>query len=278
MPVKAVRLVRKMRGGAQAHLIEADNGRFYVVKFTNNPQHRRILVNEHIASSILQYLQISAPRTAVVQLTPSFLEANPDVYLQLGGSRIPVPPGWHFGSEFPGDPDRVAVFDFVPDALLAKVANAGDFAAVLAFDKWTGNADARQCVYLRTRIREFAPAWSDHPLTRGFVALMIDHGFIFNGPHWTFADSPVQGLYMRTCVYDGITGIDAFEPWLSRIRHFPEEEIDRALRHLPPEWVDDEDALHATLDRLLRRRGSVADLIADSARGRRSPFARWNVR
>jgi len=26
-----------MRGGAQSHLIEADDGGFYVVKFSNNP-------------------------------------------------------------------------------------------------------------------------------------------------------------------------------------------------------------------------------------------------
>ena len=46
MPLTAVRHVRKMRGGAQAHLLEADDGKWYVVKFRNNPQHRRVLVNE----------------------------------------------------------------------------------------------------------------------------------------------------------------------------------------------------------------------------------------
>jgi hypothetical protein len=46
MPVDACRLIRKMRGGAQAHLIQAADGHHYVVKFLNNPQHRRILVNE----------------------------------------------------------------------------------------------------------------------------------------------------------------------------------------------------------------------------------------
>jgi hypothetical protein len=58
MPVNARRFIRKMRGGAQAHLLEAEDGRYYVVKFVNNPQHRRILVNELIASEFLQYLQI----------------------------------------------------------------------------------------------------------------------------------------------------------------------------------------------------------------------------
>ena len=73
-----------MRGGAQAHLIEADDGRFYIVKFRNNPQHRRILVNEWIASAFLDYLNIAAPRTAIVRLSAEFLDANPDVHLQLG--------------------------------------------------------------------------------------------------------------------------------------------------------------------------------------------------
>ena len=53
MPIQATRLIRKMRGGAQAHLLECDDGHFYVVKFRNNPQHRRILINEWIASVFL---------------------------------------------------------------------------------------------------------------------------------------------------------------------------------------------------------------------------------
>ena len=61
MPLTAVRHVRKMRGGAQAHLLEADDGHWYVVKFRNNPQHRRVLVNELLCSAFLDYLKIAAP-------------------------------------------------------------------------------------------------------------------------------------------------------------------------------------------------------------------------
>jgi hypothetical protein len=39
-----------MRGGAQAHLMRADDGRFYVVKFQNNPQHLRVPANELLAT------------------------------------------------------------------------------------------------------------------------------------------------------------------------------------------------------------------------------------
>jgi len=67
MPLDARRYLRKMRGGAQAHLIECSDGNAYVVKFLNNPQHRRILVNELIASALLQHLQIAAPETALIR-------------------------------------------------------------------------------------------------------------------------------------------------------------------------------------------------------------------
>src|SRR3954452_11587598 len=101
MPVNARRFIRKMRGGAQSHLLEADDGNYYVVKFQNNPQHRRILVNEAIAGSILYHLQISAPETAIVRLSAEFLQANPEIHIQLGTTRAAVQPGWHFGSRHP---------------------------------------------------------------------------------------------------------------------------------------------------------------------------------
>src|SRR5215469_10711694 len=146
MPVQAVRHVRRMRGGAQAHLLEADDGNWYVVKFRNNPQHHRILANELISSVLLGYLKIAVPEFAVIEITREFLEANREVYMQIGSRRIEVEAGWHFGSRYPGDPARCAIYDFLPDALLAQVVNREDFRAILVFDKWASNADGRQCV------------------------------------------------------------------------------------------------------------------------------------
>src|SRR5215470_162877 len=109
MPVDALQLVRKMRGGAQAHLIEASDGHHYVVKFLNNPQHRRILVNEWIASVLLRYLGICTPEPAIVNIGEEFLARNPEAYIQLGSQRQAVLPGWHYGSRFPGHPARMVV-------------------------------------------------------------------------------------------------------------------------------------------------------------------------
>src|SRR5215468_1587698 len=123
MPLTAVRHARKMRGGAQAHLLQADDDSWYVVKFRNNPQHRRILVNESLSATILEYLRISAPETALIEVSPAFLAANPGLHIQLGSQRVAIEPGWQFGSRFPGDPAFLAVYDFLPDALLSKLVN-----------------------------------------------------------------------------------------------------------------------------------------------------------
>ena len=270
MPLTAIGHVRKMRGGAQAHLLEADDGNWYVVKFRNNPQHRRILVNEVASSALLDYLKIAVPATALIHVSEPFLAANPEVHLTLGTRQIAVEPGWHFGSRYPGDPARTAVYDFLPDALLGKVGNLDDFRAILVFDKWVANADGRQCVFYRALLDQAA---GSRP---GFVAHMIDHGFAFNGPHWDFPDSPLQGLYARRMVYEQVRSLDDFQPWLDQVRHFPEAVMDRAWKSIPPDWIaGEENELEGMLERLFERRKLVPELISACRDARTNPFPGW---
>jgi len=273
MPLTAVRHVRKMRGGAQSHLLEADDGCWYVVKFRNNPQHPRILVNELISSVLLSYLKIAAPETALIQMSAEFLAANPEIHLQLGTRTLAVEPGWHFGSRYPGDPARLAVYDFLPDALLPQVVNLADFRAILVFDKWVGNADGRQSVFYRAMVRKSERAAG---AKAGFVAHMIDHGFAFNGPHWEFNDSALQGLYARRLVYESVRSLDDFQPWLEQMVHFPEEVIDQAWKSIPAHWIaGEEDALAELLERLFERRARLPELISACRDVRTNPFPNW---
>jgi hypothetical protein len=276
MPVDARRLIRKMRGGAQAHLIEAADGHAYVVKFTNNPQHRRILVNEWIAAVFLQYLGIATPEASIIHVRPEFLEQNPEVCFQLGTRRGAVETSWHYGSRFPGDPARIVVYDFLPNTLIGQVVNRADFLGALAFDQWMGNADSRQAVFFRARLREWLPTFEAHPERLGFVAQMIDHGFVFDGPNWRLHDSPLHGLYHRPVVYAGVTGLDDFQPWLDRIVHFPEAVVDQAVKQIPPAWIEgDEDGLETLLEQALRRGRRVPDLLTACHRERANLFPNW---
>ena len=263
-----------MRGGAQAHLIEADDGRYYVVKFRNNPQHRRILLNEWVSGMFLRCLGITTPDSAVVDLSEEFLQRNPDVYIGLGSKKVRVEPGRHFGSAYPGTPDRDCVYDFLPDVLLDKVVNLSEFLGVLAFDKWAANTDSRQSVFYRPK--NGAATSYEYLVRKGFVVSMMDHGSVFDGGHWTYADSPLQGLYFRPVVYMNVRSFEDFQPWLDRIVHFPGNVVDDALKQVPAEWLDgDERALNELLTKLMARCKGVPDLIRESTRGRVNPFPNW---
>jgi hypothetical protein len=276
MPVSARQLIKKMRGGAQSHLIAGDDRESYVVKFTNNPQHRRILINEWLASAFLRYLQIHVPETALIQVSAAFLEQNPDVYFSVGSRRERVVPGLHFGSRMSVNPDKVAIFDFLPERLLEKIENRVEFLGTLVFDKWVGNADSRQAVFFRARAKTWTPLKGEAPARIGFFAQMIDHGFAFNGPHWEFRDTPLNGLYFRTSVYQQVTSLDSFQPWLDMVTNFPVEVIDAAWKEIPREWLDqDDDELEKLLEGLLKRRGRAGQLIEDVRRNRPSAFPNW---
>lgn len=267
MPVTATSWLRPMRGGSQTHLIKASDGHHYVIKLTNNPQGIRTLINEWFSQRILSHLKIPCPEVAVVELTADFLAANPKLGI-LRSQQITQPPaGWHFGSRYPGDPQVLAVYDILPDIQLVTCRNIHHFAAILAFDKWVANADSRQCVFYRARLADVLASEDKFPqpdsVMRGLVASMIDHGYAFNGIYWDFPDAPGYGMYYRAEVYRKVRGWADFEPWIERIRSFPDSVLDQALHELPTAWLpaNEQEAAIGLLERLLQRRTRVDRLI-----------------
>jgi hypothetical protein len=261
---QALEHIRRMRGGAQAHLMRCSDGAYYVVKFQNNPQHLRILVNELLATRLAARLGLPTPKVTVVEVSRELIEQTPELVVQLGAGREPCRPGFQFGSRFPGHPQESLVFDFLPDEQLREVDNLDEFAGMLVFDKWTCNTNGRQAIFYR------------EGSTANYLAMMIDQGFCFNAGEWSFPDAPLRGLYARQRVYEGVRGMEAFEPWLNRLDGIKEEELDEMAKEIPPDWYeDDQDALFQLLEQLLRRRRRVPELIEDARKSYRQPFPNW---
>jgi len=59
-----------MRGGAQAHLMRAEDDYFYVVKLQNNPQHVRVLANELLATRWPERIGLPVPLPEIIELSP----------------------------------------------------------------------------------------------------------------------------------------------------------------------------------------------------------------
>ncbi|MDX2269882.1 MAG: hypothetical protein NW208_17400 [Bryobacter sp.] len=279
MPPVATAYLRPMRGGSQTHLLGASDGHHYVVKLANNPQGRRVLVNEYLAWRILEYLKIPAQPASLIDIPADFLAATntpePRLGITLGRSFTPPLPGFHFGSRFPGSPLTTLVHDVIAENSLPMCRNLEHFWAILLFDKWTANSDSRQSVFFRALLADIKP---EDPAARGLITSFIDHGFCFNGPYWDFPDRPLAGLYHLRRVYLQVRGWAQFEPWLERIRSFPARVLDEAIREMPQTWFDEADLNHLPrlCETLLRRREKVPRLIEDLKDRHPDTFPYWS--
>lgn len=265
--LRALEQIRRMRGGAQSHLMRCSDDHYYVVKFQNNPQHRRILVNELLGTRLAARLGLPTVPVAIVDVSEELIRLTPELAMELPRARIPCQPGLQFGSRYPGDPRHLALHDFLPDEQLREVKNLHEFAGMLVFDKWTCNTNGRQTVFFN----------DEDGSTARYKTRMIDQGFCFNAGEWNFPDAPLRGLYARNRVYQGVTGMESFAPWLERLEGgMTERVLDEIIREIPPVWYEDDyDTLLRLLEQLHRRRPRVPDLILEAKRTNRQPFPNW---
>ena len=264
--VLAVEQVKRMRGGAQAHLMRCANGGYYVVKFQNNPQGLRILANELLATRLARRIGLPSPEPEVVEVRDELIAHTEDLVIQLGRGRALCTAGKQFGSRYPGEPANTVVYDFLPDEQLRTVENLDDFCGVFVFDKWTCNTNGRQAIFYRKRGEE------------AYSAQMIDHGFCFNACEWNFPDAPLRGLYARHRVYERVRGPEAFEKWIARVERLSTEELGDECGEIPPEWYgNDADSVERLIEQLYRRRTQVRDLIVSSWKSSAQPFPNWRA-
>ena len=266
MPRRALEHIRRMRGGAQAHLLRCDDGAYYVTKFQNNPQHLRILANEMLCGLLAQALGLPVARPEVVEVEPQLIDGTPELRVHKAGKWEKCRSGFQFGSRFPGSPLQTLVYDLLPDERLGDVENLGDFAGMVLFDQWSCNTNGRQVIFV-----------AHAPPRRGYRVQMIDQGFCLNAGEWNFPDSPLRGLYHRHRVYAGIRGWESFEPWLTRLESLPPVALDQAAASVPPEWYNaDTEAMDRLLEQLDRRRQRIRELIAAAKNSSRQPFPNWS--
>lgn len=264
--VQAVEQTGRMRGGSQPHLMRCSDGNYYVVKFRNNPQHRRVLVNELLGTRLAALLGLPTLPFALVDVSRELICWTSDLAMEMPWGRVPCEPGVHFGSRYAGDPRRGRVDLEVPDYRLGEVENLRDFLGMLVFDQWTCNTDTRQVVF---------PEGSSSTL----MVRMIDQGCCFNGDRWTFPDRPLWGLYPQRLVYRSVRSLDDFEPWLTRLDKLGVEDIQECAKNIPSAWWRfDRYALLRLLDQLNHRRARIRELLIAVRNSAQQPFPNWMTR
>ena len=253
-PVEIKRIVRPVRGGSQARLVEGQDGHFYIAKFTANPQGNRTLVNEWIAQSIMAELGISTAPLRILRL-PAALR-NEELFFAVGDKKIPIEGEWHLGSLCPVNPETKVIFDFLPRRLLERVVNLNDFAKAFVFDRWCYQLDQRQAVFVRER----GSAEGQIRLR----AYCIDHGMAFAGSSWELHEATGHGLYIDPSIYSLVNMPEICEETVSRIEALTEGQIFAALATLPDCWLSpgDVELLNRLLKTLCKNRSGLRRAIA----------------
>jgi hypothetical protein len=266
--VLAVQAIRRMRGGAQSQLMLGADGKLWVVKFQNNPQHLRVLANELIATRIAEAVGLSVPASDVVEVTEWLVRHTAEMVIDHGHRVVErCAAGLQFGSQFVGGLMPGQVVDYLPEPQMDEVRNLGEFAGMLCVDKWTGNCNGRQAVFER------------RPRERKYRASFIDQGFCFNAGEWTFPDSPLRGVFGRNQVYARVTGWESFEPWLTRVEEFAAEGLGAIAEAVPPEWYGGDPAtIERLMETMLVRRSRVRELIGAFRESGREPFPNWGMK
>jgi hypothetical protein len=262
--VIAIQQIRRMRGGAQSHLMLASDNNLYVVKFSNNPQHVRVLANELLATRLAAAVGLTVPASEVIEVSDWLIQHTEELNIELRGGSQRCQAGLHYASRWVGGLMPGQTVDYLPQEQLLEVRNLGEFAGILALDKWTCNINGRQAVFQKGR-RE-----------RRYNATFIDQGYCFHAGDWKFVDAHLGGVFAENTVYRGVTGWASFEPWLNRIENLTPETAWAIAEIIPPEWYGgDLSALELLIDRLLARRARVRELIVGFGESARRPFPNW---
>jgi hypothetical protein len=262
--VIAIQQIRRMRGGAQSHLMLASDNNLYVVKFSNNPQHVRVLANELLATRLAEAVGLTVPASEVIEVSDWLIQHTEELNIELRGGTQRCQAGLHYASRWVGGLMPGQTVDYLPQEQLLEVRNLAEFAGILALDKWTCNINGRQAVFQKGR------------RDRRYNATFIDQGYCFHAGDWKFVDANLGGVFAENTVYRGVTGWASFEPWLSRIENFASETAWGIAEMIPPEWYGgDVSALEVLIDRLLARRVRVRELIVGFGESARRPFPNW---
>lgn len=247
--VFATKLIKKQRGTTQSVLTRCSDGAYYVLKFKNNPQGLNALVSEVVTARLGQLLGLPVPGYAFVDVSTALIAGSPSIVIVQGGVSLRYEAGVQFGSRTPLDGSgKTQVIDYMPASLAHCVDNLPTFAGALVLDSWTGLADYRPVVYVKSKESTvFSPIFIDHD--RSFAPFFAPQS------EGTFPASHLSEFY------DFVRGWGSFEPWLTIAETAGYQELEALVKGFPLEWEVPDRLGAQLLEYLLKRKTEIRTRI-----------------
>lgn len=230
--IQPVRHIQRMpRGSSRPQLILFSDGRKYIVKFKNNAQGTRALVNEYVAGRLARLLNLPVPPFQIVYIPQTFVRANPIL------SQYNFAPGYQFASEFMHNctlnPDKRRL------PVRANIINGGQLAGIMVFDQWVSNIDRKiRNVLFKKTSRQGR-----------YKIYMIDHGHSFsyhsfrNIPNCNWTPHTLRYLpqklkpnaFYQWCL-NQLHSPDELLRFVNRIEQLPDQQIYKVISSIPKDW------------------------------------------
>ena len=259
----ATKFQRKMRGGSQSSLLQAEDGKYYIVKMMGNPQGCSVLFSEALGSEIMRLIGLATPDWRPIVISEKFIEDNPGMWFEMPGSCAQRPSaGLHFGSKLVMPTTNENLFEILPRSWFAKIRNRESFLGALLFDLWANQSDARQAVFLQDLEN------------RSISATFIDHGALFGQHNAGCSTKRIRAMYLDPEIYENLDVDSALPKWEDRIATLSESTLAMLIERadIPTQWYTPID-ITKVVSRLAERRellGGYADLIRASIKCRRA--------
>lgn len=215
------RHIRKMRGGSQPILVQASDGMLYVVKFNNNLQGSHVPFNESIGTEIYRACSLPTPSWKALLVTKSFIDHNPDCWMNTVNGKIRPEPGLCFGSQYLGK-CGARTLEILPGSSFGRVLNKVDFWLAWIIDICAEHTDRRQAIFV------------EDPL--GWLgASFIDHGHLFAGPNGGQVAHLLAPCNLDLRIYQGLSSFQIFRR-LNSLKSLDVDQLWETVVALPDEW------------------------------------------
>jgi hypothetical protein len=204
--LSANKFIRKLNGGSQSNLVQANDSKYYVVKMMENPQGSNILANESLGTAVARAVGLPVADSKGIYLSDTFIDSFPALWFESPAGRRRPNKGVHFGSLFIGQPSGPQrPNEYISPSRVDNIANRQDFLGMYILDVWANHQDTRQAVFCRS---------SDGTQK----AFFIDHGHMFGGPEWTFQDRPGIAFHLEKNIYADLWNEDQVASWISNFQ------------------------------------------------------------
>ncbi|MFP5237308.1 MAG: HipA family kinase [Acidobacteriota bacterium] len=237
--VTAGRFVRRLTGGSQAMLVDASDGRQYVVKFANNPQGPNVLCNEALGTELYRALGLPVPEWTTVLIPRTFLLRYPNCSMAKFNSGVELETGLCFGSRVVAAPAG-RIYEMLPGSFIRRVANRSDFWLAWLVDLCADHRDNRQSIFTE--------------YSSGLHAIFVDHGHMFGGPDGS-RKTPLTGpRYWDTRVY-ALPDAEKISRRLRRISStLDTDRLFKRMQEIPEAWLVESalENFHTCIERLCR--------------------------